>query len=248
MDPDTGIVRVPTIWIGHDIGQAINPALVMGQVEGGVYMGLGEALMEEMAYREKLGLVHKWPSMLEYKSPTTMEMCDVITYLIEDPDPNGPFGAKEAGQGPLNPVMPAIANAIYDAVGVRIDEVPMSPPKVLKAIQAKAKGKDPRFGPTGTPAVPWPERTYVRTPAQGGNGKDWTDSRRCRQPGRARRPRPVLTTIATITTRRTCGSMLRLPPHETSFPDLDPRGRRRARRRPAPPARTWPGGPISIPT
>jgi 4-hydroxybenzoyl-CoA reductase alpha subunit len=172
VDPDTGIVRVPTIWIGHDIGQCINPALVMGQVEGGVYMGLGEALMEEMAYREKLGLVHKWPSMLEYKSPTTMEMCDVITYLIEDPDPNGPFGAKEAGQGPLNPVMPAIANAIYDAVGVRIDEVPMSAPKVLKAIQAKAKGKEPRYGPTGTPGVSWPERTYVRTPAQGGNGRD----------------------------------------------------------------------------
>ncbi len=171
VDPDTGIVRVPTIWIGHDIGQSINPALVMGQVEGGVYMGLGEALMEEMAYREKLGLVHKWPSMLEYKSPTTMEMCDVITYLIEDPDPNGPFGAKEAGQGPLNPVMPAIANAIYDAVGVRLDEVPMSAPKVLKAIQAKAKGKEPRFGPSGTPTVPWPERTYVRTPEQGGDGK-----------------------------------------------------------------------------
>jgi 4-hydroxybenzoyl-CoA reductase subunit alpha len=171
VDPDTGIVRVPTIWIGHDIGQCINPALVMGQVEGGVYMGLGEALMEEMAYREKLGLVHKWPSMLEYKSPTTMEMCDVITYLIEDPDPNGPFGAKEAGQGPLNPVMPAIANAIYDAVGVRIDEVPMSAPKVLKAIQAKAKGKEPRYGPTGTPGVLWPERTYVRTPAQGGDGR-----------------------------------------------------------------------------
>jgi len=171
VDPDTGIVRVPTIWIGHDIGQAINPALVMGQVEGGVYMGLGEALMEEMAYREKLGLVHKWPSMLEYKSPTTMEMCDVVTYLIEDPDPNGPFGAKEAGQGPLNPVMPAIANAIYDAVGVRVDEVPLSPPKVLKAIQAKAKGKEPRYGPSHTPTVQWPERTYVRTPAQGGDGK-----------------------------------------------------------------------------
>jgi 4-hydroxybenzoyl-CoA reductase subunit alpha len=101
-----------------------------------------------------------------------MEMCDVITYLIEDPDPNGPFGAKEAGQGPLNPVMPAIANAIYDAVGVRIDEVPMSAPKVLKAIQAKLRGKDPRFGPSRTPTVPWPERTYVRTPAQGGNGRD----------------------------------------------------------------------------
>ena len=70
-------------------------------------------------------------------------MCDVVTYLVGEPDPNGPFGAKEAGQGPLLPVMPAIANAIYDAVGVRIDEVPMSPPKVLKAIQAKATGKEP---------------------------------------------------------------------------------------------------------
>jgi 4-hydroxybenzoyl-CoA reductase alpha subunit len=171
VDPETGIVRVPTIWIGHDVGQCINPALVMGQVEGGVYMGLGEALMEEMAYRENRNVVHKWPSMLEYKSPTTHEMCDVITYLIEDPDPNGPFGGKEAGQGPLLPVMPAVANAIYDAVGVRIDEVPLSPPKVLKALQAKAAGKDPRFGPRAVPAVPWPEVTYVPTPAEGGDGK-----------------------------------------------------------------------------
>ena len=171
VDTETGIVRVPTIWIGHDIGQCINPALVMGQVEGSVYMGLGEALMEEMAYRENRNVVHKWPSMLEYKSPTTHEMCDVITYLIEDPDPNGPFGGKEAGQGPLLPVMPAVANAIYDAVGVRVDEVPMSPPKVLKAMQAKAAGKEPRFGPSSVPPVPWPEVTYVPTQGEGGDGR-----------------------------------------------------------------------------
>ncbi len=172
VDPETGIVQVPTIWIGHDIGQAINPALVIGQVEGGVYMGLGEALMEEMSYREHRRVVHKFPSMLEYKSPTTLEMCDVVTYLVGEPDPNGPFGGKEAGQGPLLPVMPAIANAIYDAVGVRIDEVPMSPPKVLKAIQAKAAGKEPRFGPTkAPPSVPWPEEIRVLTPAQGGDGR-----------------------------------------------------------------------------
>src|SRR5262245_65516910 len=97
----------------------------MGQVEGSVYMGLGEALMEEMAYRGNRNVVHKFPSLLEYKSPTTMEMCDVKTYLIEDPDPNGPFGAKEVGQGPLLPVPPAVANAVYNAVGVRIDEVPI---------------------------------------------------------------------------------------------------------------------------
>jgi 4-hydroxybenzoyl-CoA reductase alpha subunit len=171
VDPDTGMVQVPKIWIAHDVGQSINPALVMGQVEGGVYMGLGEALMEEMAYRENRNLVHKWPSMLEYKSPTTHEMCDVTTYLVEHPDPNGPFGAKEAGQGPLLPVIPAVANAIYDAVGVRIDEVPMSPPKVLKALQAKAKGKEPRFGPSITPAIRWPPPISVPTPAEGGDGR-----------------------------------------------------------------------------
>ena len=123
-------------------GQSINPVLVMGQVEGSIYMGLGEALMEEMTYRGKRNVVHKFPSMLEYKSPTTLEMCDVITYLLEDREPNGPFGAKEAGQGPLLPVPPAVANAVYDAVGVRIDEIPITPDKVLKAIRAKAKGQE----------------------------------------------------------------------------------------------------------
>ena len=125
--------------MAHDIGKSINPVLVMGQVEGGVYMGLGEVLMEEMAYRGNRNVVHKFPSMLEYKSPTTMEMCDVKTYLIEDPDPNGPFGAKEVGQGPLLPVPPAVANAVYNAVGVRIDEVPITPEKVLKALREKAQ-------------------------------------------------------------------------------------------------------------
>jgi CO/xanthine dehydrogenase Mo-binding subunit len=115
VEPDTGIVTVERVWIAHDIGKSINPVLVMGQVEGSVYMGLGEILMEEMVYRGNRNVVHKFPSMLEYKSPTTMEMCDVKTYLIEDPDPNGPFGAKEVGQGPLLPVPPAVANAVYNA-------------------------------------------------------------------------------------------------------------------------------------
>src|SRR5207237_1285379 len=135
VDPATGIVRVPKIWIAHDVGRAINAATVMGQIEGSVYMGLGEALMEEMAYRGNRNVVHKIPSLLEYKSPTTLEMCDVVTYVVEDPDPNGPFGAKECGQGPLLPVPPAVANAVYDAVGVRIDEVPITPEKVLKALR-----------------------------------------------------------------------------------------------------------------
>ena len=172
VDPETGIVTVERVWIGHDIGRSINPVLVMGQVEGSVYMGLGEALMEEMTYRSNRNVVHKFPSMLEYKSPTTLEMCDVKTYLIEDPDPNGPFGAKEVGQGPLLPVPPAVVNAIYDAVGVRIDEVPAMPDKVLAALRAKAQGKEGRFGPKSIPEVEWPAPVKVPTPGEGGDGKE----------------------------------------------------------------------------
>jgi 4-hydroxybenzoyl-CoA reductase alpha subunit len=172
VDPDTGIVVVERVWIAHDIGKSINPMLVMGQVEGSVYMGLGEVLMEEMAYRGNRNVVHKFPSMLEYKSPTTMEMCDVKTYLIEDPDPNGPYGAKEVGQGPLLPVPPAVANAVYDAVAVRIDEVPITPEKVLKALREKAKGRIGRYGPTSVPSVEWPEPLRVLTPAEGGDGRE----------------------------------------------------------------------------
>ena len=172
VDPSTGIVTVERIWIAHDIGKSINPALVMGQVEGSVYMGLGEILMEEMSYRANRNVVHKFPSLLEYKSPTTMEMCDVKTYLIEDPDPNGPFGAKEVGQGPLLPVPPAVANAVYNAVGVRVDEVPITPEKVLKALREKEKGREPRFGPNSIPNIDWPEPLRVLTPAEGGDGRE----------------------------------------------------------------------------
>ena len=170
VDAATGVVRVPRIWIAHDVGRAINAATVMGQIEGSVYMGLGEALMEEMTYRGNRNVVHKIPSLLEYKSPTTLEMCDVVTYVIEDPDPNGPFGAKECGQGPLLPVPPAVANAVYDAVGVRIDEVPITPEKVFKALRARAKGEEGRVGPKSFPEIPWPEPTRVPPPWEGGDG------------------------------------------------------------------------------
>ncbi len=152
-DLRTGEVRVPTVWIAHDVGRAINPVLVVGQVEGSVYMALGEALMEEQTFR--LG-VHKFPSLLEYKSPTTLETPTMHTYLIESLDPEGPFGAKEAGQGPLLPVIPAVANAVYNALGVRIDEVPITPDKVLKALHEKAKGREGRVGPQSVPAFTFP--------------------------------------------------------------------------------------------
>lgn len=175
VDKATGWIDVPKIWIAHDIGRAINPVLARGQVEGSVYMGLGEALMEEQVFRRlppKLSsaLVHKMPSLLEYKSITSLDMPEVETILVEDPDPSCPFGAKEVGQGPLLPVMPALANAIYDAVGVRIDELPITPDKVLKALELKAQGKEPRVGPDRFPQVPYPEPMIVPPPWEGGDG------------------------------------------------------------------------------
>jgi 4-hydroxybenzoyl-CoA reductase subunit alpha len=173
VDPESGIYTVPKIWIAHDVGKCINPVLVMGQVEGSVYMGLGEAMMEEMAYRTdaNANIVHKFPSLLEYKSPTTKEMSEVFTFLVEDPDANGPFGAKEVGQGPLLPIPPAVANAVYDAVGVRVDEIPVTPEKILRALKDKAQGKPARFGPTRFPEVPYPAPIHVPTPAEGGDGR-----------------------------------------------------------------------------
>jgi 4-hydroxybenzoyl-CoA reductase subunit alpha len=176
VDPETGWITVPRVWIAHDIGRALNPTLVRGQVEGGVYMGLGEALMEEQAFRRlppKLSraLVHKFPSMLEYKSPTSLDMPEIFTDLVEEPDPAGPFGAKEVGQGPLLPMMPAVANAVYDAVGVRVDEVPITPEKILKALQARAAGKPARVGPASFPEIAWPEALRVTPPWEGGDGR-----------------------------------------------------------------------------
>jgi 4-hydroxybenzoyl-CoA reductase subunit alpha len=162
VDPETGEVRVERVWIAHDGGTAINPLLVEGQVEGSVYMALGEALMEESAFRPH-GL-HKIPSMLEYKSPTTLETPEITTLLVETRDPEGPFGAKEAGQGPLLPVIPALANAVYDAVGVRIDEVPITPDKVLLALDRKAQGRAPRVGPERLPAPAFPDPIRVPPP------------------------------------------------------------------------------------
>jgi 4-hydroxybenzoyl-CoA reductase subunit alpha len=180
VDPVTGWITVPRVWIAHDIGRALNPTLARGQVEGSVYMALGEALMEEQVFRRlpaKLSgaLVHKFPSMLEYKSPTALDMPEIVTDLVEDPDPRGPFGAKEVGQGPLLPIMPAVANAVYDAVGVRIDEVPITPEKIVKALDAKRKGKAPRYGPERFPEVAWPEPLLVPAPWQGGDGRATND-------------------------------------------------------------------------
>jgi 4-hydroxybenzoyl-CoA reductase subunit alpha len=187
VDESTGLVRVVKAWIAHDIGRPLNPVLVRGQVEGSVYMGLGEALMEEQEFvrlppRLSAALVHQAPSMLEYKSPATLDMPEVETILVEGPEPNGPFGAKEVGQGPLLPIPPAVANAVYDAVGVRVDEVPITPEKVLAALRSPSR----RYGPDAFPSIPWPAPLVVPPPWEGGDGSAVNDPRRREQPERLR--------------------------------------------------------------
>jgi 4-hydroxybenzoyl-CoA reductase alpha subunit len=184
VDPETGLVRPEKVWIAHDVGRAINPLLVEGQIEGSVHMGLGEALMERMAYRRRPTLQARSPSVLGHKIPTAVDMCEVECFIVEAPDPNGPFGAKEVGQGPLLPIPPAVANAVYDAVGVRVDEIPITPDKVLQALEAKAQGRPARFGPTRLPRVAWPEPIRVRPPWDGGTGEPEAAAVETRREGR----------------------------------------------------------------
>ena len=180
VDSETGLYDVQKIWMAHDIGRALNPVLALGQIEGSIYMGLGEAVMEEQAFRRlpkrlSSSLVHKMPSMLEYKSPGFHDMPEMVCYMIETDDERGPYGAKEAGQGPLLPIMPALANALFDAVGVRIDQVPIHPDMVLKALYEKQHGREARVGPKNFPDIDYGEPIVVHTPEQGGDGRAAND-------------------------------------------------------------------------
>ena len=129
-------------------------------------MGYGEAMMEQQVFRKGR---HKIPSLLDYKLPTTLDTPEIETILIEIPDREGPYGGKEAGQGPLNPVIPAIANAVFDAVGVRIDETPITSDKVLKALRAGLPGarslQRPQVEPIEAPS-PWPTRLIAWQPTE----------------------------------------------------------------------------------
>ncbi|HEY2029112.1 MAG TPA: molybdopterin cofactor-binding domain-containing protein [Myxococcales bacterium] len=140
VDEETGIWRVHRIWAAHDCGKALNPTLVEGQIEGSVYMGAAEAHMEEMVYDQR-GLLFG-PSLLDYRIPTTVDTPALDAYIVESNDKNGPYGAKEAGEGPLHPAIPAIANAIYDACGIRIRELPFYPQRVLKLLRERDARRD----------------------------------------------------------------------------------------------------------
>jgi CO/xanthine dehydrogenase Mo-binding subunit len=129
VDPETLDIRVEKLWLAHDCGRALNPTLVEGQIEGGADMGFGEALLEEQVFRKGL---HKIPSLLEYKLPTIYDTPEIVAMPVETLDEEGPYGAKEAGEGPLNPVIPAIANAVFAATGIRVDSTPITPDKIAR--------------------------------------------------------------------------------------------------------------------
>lgn len=132
VDVETGRITVERCWIAHDCGRALNPMLVAGQMEGSAYMGIAEALMEDHDVN-RYGL-HRGPSLLDYRIPTSLDTPELRALIVESIDPEGPYGAKEAGEGPLHPSIPAISNAVYDAVGIRLTKLPFTPARVLAAL------------------------------------------------------------------------------------------------------------------
>lgn len=145
VDEDTGMVTVERVWVAHDCGCAINPLAVEGQVQGSVWMGMGQALCEETQYHEGLPLR---ANFLDYRIPTIIESPPIETFIVEALDPNGPFGAKEAGEGSLSGFLPALTNAICDATGLRLAELPASPDRVLDALTARRRAEHTRSLPS----------------------------------------------------------------------------------------------------
>jgi 4-hydroxybenzoyl-CoA reductase subunit alpha len=131
-------VHVDRITAAHDCGKAINPINVEGQIIGSIWMGLGQAVQEEMVW-EGGRLMNA--GLLEYRSASTLESPPIDPIIVESNDPEGPFGAKEAGEGSLAATIPAVAHAIYDAVGVWINTLPITPEKILKALEEKRKSE-----------------------------------------------------------------------------------------------------------
>ena len=142
VDVETGMIKCTNVWAAHDCGKALNPLAVKGQIIGSCHMGLGQVLSEKMVYGRTGHLQN--PNLLEYKIPSVHEMPHVVPIIIESCDPEGPFGAKEAGEGPLLPILPAVVNAVYDAIGIRLRDLPLTPDVVFKGIEKgmKAAGVD----------------------------------------------------------------------------------------------------------
>ncbi|PPR63068.1 MAG: 4-hydroxybenzoyl-CoA reductase subunit alpha [Alphaproteobacteria bacterium MarineAlpha3_Bin7] len=134
IDPDTAAITVEKVWAAQDVGKALNPLSVEGQIEGSVWMGMGQAISEGTEYHEGLAITN---SMLDYRVPTIVESPPIEVGIIETIDPNGPFGAKEAGETSLIAFIPAFTNAVADALGVRPLDLPVTPDKLMELIENK---------------------------------------------------------------------------------------------------------------
>ena len=132
VDPDTAEIKVEKVWAAQDVGKALNPLSVEGQIEGSVWMGMGQAISEGTLYHNGLGITN---SMLDYRVPTIIESPPIEVGIIESIDPNGPFGAKEAGETSLIAFIPALTNAVADAIGVRPTDLPVTPDKLMELME-----------------------------------------------------------------------------------------------------------------
>ncbi len=138
VDAETGVVTVDKVWVAHDCGKALNRLTVEGQVQGSVWMGMGQAMSEETGYHDGLLLTG---NMLDYRVPTIQDSPPIEVGVVESNDPNGPFGAKEAGEGSLAAFLPALTNAIADAIGIRFNDLPVTPDRVFTAIEKRRRGE-----------------------------------------------------------------------------------------------------------
>jgi len=181
VDEETGEVTVHKVWAAHDCGRALNPVSVEGQIIGSVWMGMGQALTEEMIWKD--GMLMN-PGLLEYRSPSAVESPTVEPIIVESTDPEGPFGAKECSEGSLAATIPAIANAIYDAVGVRLHESPFTPERVLAALRAKKNAKVLNLTEGVDPTSPTRFREHGGSLCFEGKGPERhvLDPARCRAP------------------------------------------------------------------
>jgi 4-hydroxybenzoyl-CoA reductase subunit alpha len=136
VDEETGVATVDKVWVAHDCGKALNRLTVEGQVQGSVWMGLGQAMSEEAGYHDGLMVTG---NMLDYRVPTIADSPPIEVGIVESNDPHGPFGAKEAGEGSLAAFLPALTNAIADAIGVRFNDLPVTPDRVFAAIEKRRR-------------------------------------------------------------------------------------------------------------
>jgi 4-hydroxybenzoyl-CoA reductase subunit alpha len=138
VDEETGVVTVDKVWVAHDCGKALNRLTVEGQVQGSVWMGMGQAMSEETAYHDGLMVT---ANMLDYRVPTIQDSPPIEVGIVESIDPHGPFGAKEAGEGSLAAFLPALTNAIADAIGLRFNNLPVTPDRVFAALEKRARDR-----------------------------------------------------------------------------------------------------------